>query len=162
MGEAKRRKQRDVSYGQVYQISTTEELHRHVRKLFQDFSKKWYENIEATNVNLDEVNQRLADRMQKQLSCYKASDRQVLATALIGRYTAAGEDYLEMVLKQDDAEDQVTTLRMFMECLIKVLKPWLDEDQKREFNKILAQGQDSCSDDAQTSIAEASFLESAG
>jgi hypothetical protein len=41
--------------------------------------------LEATNANLDEVTVRLADRMQEQLSCYKAADRQVLATGLINR-----------------------------------------------------------------------------
>jgi hypothetical protein len=54
-------------------------------------------------------------------------------------YAGEGEDYLEMVLKQDDAEDQAIVLIMFMECLLKVLKPWLDENQKREVNNLLAQ-----------------------
>jgi hypothetical protein len=139
MGEAKRRKQRDVSYGQFYQVRTTEDIERHVEKLSKDFSKKWHENLEATNGNLDEVTARLADRMQKELSCYKAADRQVLTTGLINMYAGEGEDYLEMVLKQDDAEDQAIVLIMFMECLLKVLKPWLDENQKREVNNLLAQ-----------------------
>lgn len=137
MGDAKRRKQRDVSYGQVHQISTTQELHRHLEKLFKDFSKKLQENLEATNGNFDEVTQRLANWIQKQFSCYKASDRQLLATALISMYTEAGNDYLETLFTQNDTKDQAMVLRMFMECLIKVLKPWLSEEQQQEVDKFL-------------------------
>ena len=142
MGEAKRRKQRHASYGQIHQIRTGQDLEYHTGKLFNYFSKQCYENIEATNANLDEVNQRLADSVQKQLSLYKSSDRQLLATSLIGMYTEAARDYLEVLSEQnnqDNAEKQVMVLGMFLECLIKALKPWLNEEQQREFEELLAQ-----------------------
>jgi hypothetical protein len=141
MGDAKRRKQRDVSYGQIYQIRTTEDFQRHLDKLFKNFYLKWEEAMHATNNNLDEVNQRLADRMQEQFSCYKVSDRQLFATALLRMYIEAGTDYLDTLFKPDKLEDQAMVLKMFIECLIKVLKPWLSEDQQREIDEFFAERQ---------------------
>lgn len=142
MGEAKRRKQLDANYGKVHQIRTTQEFGNHIIKLFESLSEKWYEYIEATNFDLDEVIQKLTNTTEQQFSSYKASDQQLLATALIRLYSEAGNDYLKMLSKQDDkddAVDQATVYGLFIECLIKVLKPWLNEDQQREAEKLLEQ-----------------------
>jgi hypothetical protein len=142
MGEAKRRKQLDVNYGKIYQIRTNQEFENHLIKLYEIVSEKWYEYIEGNHFDLDEVVQKLTSSIEKQFSSYKASDQQLLATALMHLHLEAGDDYLKSLFKQkneNDAVDQVTVYELFIKCLIKVLKPWLNEEQQRESDKLLEQ-----------------------
>jgi hypothetical protein len=132
MGEAKRRKQLDANYGKVvHQIRTTQDFDKHLIRLFRSFSEEWYEYVEGTNFDLDEVIQKLTNSIEKKFSFYKSSDQQLLATALIHLYSETANDYLEILSKQDDAVDKTTVHKLFVDCLIKILKPWLNEHQQQ-------------------------------
>ena len=142
MGEAKRRKQLDVNYGKIYQIRTTQEFENHLIKLFENLSEKWYEHIEGDHFDLDEVMQNFTNSTEQHFSSYKASDQQLLATALMHEHLEAGKDYFKMLSKQrneENAVDGISIYGLFIECLIKVLKPWLNEDHQQEVDKLLKQ-----------------------
>jgi len=62
MGEAKRRKQRDASYGKGYDITSPRSLARYVRKLFLEADQVWAENLRA-HYDLEQADKGLADWM---------------------------------------------------------------------------------------------------
>jgi hypothetical protein len=112
MGEAKRRKQLDQTYGLAYQVTSSQDMSRHVGRLFRDFYQQWGELI-ATDNNFDEITTRLVDRMQQQLSSFKPQDREVVANALMTMYMESGRDFLESLLLEDNPEECIPNLQEY-------------------------------------------------
>jgi hypothetical protein len=137
MGEAKRRKQRDLNYGKVHYIKSRGDSERHALKLFGNFSEQLKEIQKSTNLNSNEINQKLTTWMEQQLSYYTETDRKVLANEVVSLFLVAGGKYITASYETDGYLNQEQKFIKVMRCLIKVLEPWLDEEIKQKANGFL-------------------------
>ncbi|HEY9903559.1 MAG TPA: hypothetical protein V6D43_14240 [Candidatus Sericytochromatia bacterium] len=147
MGEAKRRKQRDASYGKSYDITSPRSLAHHLRKLFLEADQVWGDEL-GIHYDLEQADNKLAEWMQQQMSCFKAQDRLIMATALVTQYLDAGVQYTQHLSErypQDLEEHRAGWGRMF-QAIAKSLEPWLPEDVLQELNVFLEPGSDEAHD----------------
>ncbi|MGH2412679.1 MAG: hypothetical protein ACRDEA_03075, partial [Microcystaceae cyanobacterium] len=81
MGQAKRRKQLDSTYGQFYQLASVDDLERHFLVLWDGFFEQLAEETQRRlsrreTVDFDEVSQRLANWLKPKMERYQPKDRE--------------------------------------------------------------------------------------
>lgn len=138
MGEAKRRKQLDASYGQGRDISNSQSFARHVGKLFFEADEIWTRDLRAHG-DFKQADKTLTDWMQQQLSCFKAQDRPNVATALINLYLEAGARYMNDLSQHQvpDLDDHHLAWGRMFHAIAKASEPWLPEEIKQELDTFL-------------------------
>lgn len=121
MGEAKRRKQFDPSYGKLPLLTSEGQKEKHFAQLLDELFSKFDSEIkqlaEADSINedYDRIKEELATWLSNRLNQYRNSDRSLLATSLISFWA-------EMI-------QQNQTSPVLLKCMSEVLLPFLPPEQ---------------------------------
>ena len=128
MGEAKRRKQLDRSYGSTPSLSSQNQKQKHVNRLIEQLSAQFEREIkevaaaESIIEPYDRYCQSMSDWINEQLAIYQPEDRTLIASSVMTCYA-------EMAMKY---ESSPLLIKLFFD----VLKPYLSEEKRQQLEAI--------------------------
>lgn len=117
MGEAKRRKKLDSSYGQVPSLKTSASQEKHVGQIIDELHSQCSSELKTLVVaeqipdNYKQIRAQLASWVENRFLQYRESDREVIASSLLLFFS-------EMSHKYD-------TTPIILICFMEILKPYL-------------------------------------
>ncbi len=120
MGEAKRRKKLDSSYGKVPLLKTIGQQQKHVERFVDDLYSQCEPEIktlikaEKIPDNYQQIRAQLAGWLENRLSKYRESDRQTMAVSL---FVFCSEMF-----------DNGGVSPMIIICFLEILKPYLSSE----------------------------------
>lgn len=121
MGEAKRRKQFDPSYGKLPLLTTVKQREKYfsqlLDELFSRFDPQIKQLAEADYLieDYDRIKTELATWLNSKLSSYRTSDRSIMATSLVSFWAEMISEY--------------QTSPLLLKCMSEVLLPFLPPEQ---------------------------------
>jgi hypothetical protein len=121
MGEAKRRKQFDPSYGKLPLLTSEGQKEKHFAQLLDDLFSKFDREIkqlaEADSINqdYDHIKEELTTWLSNRLNQYRNSDRSLIAISLVSFWA-------EII-----QENQTSPI--LLKCMSEVLLPFLPPEQ---------------------------------
>ena len=127
MGEARRRKKLDSSYGKFTSLTTFEEEKRHYQEILDELHSQCEPEMktlflaEEIPENYQQIRAQIAEWIEKRLSKYRESDREILGSAL------------SMFFLKTWEKEEISDV-MFM-CLMEILKLYLPSPAKEEITE---------------------------
>ena len=124
MGEARRRKKLDPSYGKFTSLRNAEDGKKHLKQILDELHSQCRSEMKALFLaekipdNYQQIRAQIAEWIEKRLSKYCESDRETLALALSAFFLKTWQD--------DETSDV-----MHM-CLMEILKPYLSSSSVNE------------------------------
>ena len=132
MGEAKRRKQLDPTYGKVPLLSSQGQREKHLslllEQLFGQFDSDLKHLAEAeteTASNYNQIKNKLSAWLNDKLAEYRSCDRTEIAGSLLAFCAEMTEEYVNSPL--------------FLKCFSEALLPFFPDEKRLELEKIIQQ-----------------------
>lgn len=129
MGEAKRRKQLDASYGKTHSLVSLNQQQKHVDAIASELSYRFKSEIkeiaaaESIIDNYDSYKEFVSNWLHPKLEQYRPSDRLTIASSIMTLYAEIAMQY----------ESSPLLIKFWFE----VLEPFLSEDKKARIDAIV-------------------------
>lgn len=129
MGEAKRRKQLDPSYGRIPSLTSQNQKAKHLNRILDEINRQFeitIKQIASADSIFDSYaadRQRVSDWLDNQLKNYSTDDRTMLASSIMSVYA-------EMAMKYE-------TSPLLIKFWYEILKSFLDADKKDRIKTIV-------------------------
>ena len=129
MGEAKRRKKLDPTYGQAPLLSSDNQKKKHVNSIVETLSVEFEAEIkqiassESIIAEYNQIKHRIAAWLNTRLQSYRSEDRSLIASSIMVCFAEIAQEY--------------ETSPLLIMCFFEILQPFLPEDKRSQIQKVV-------------------------